>query len=282
MNGNNDKTSENFDKEIDDKYYHNDKPVNGPREITGDDWIYHDTYGSGCVIERTQNNIDVFFMERGSMKIEMTSKLHKIVTFNSKLLDKYLVFDNVNYLNDIINEYKSNGKEALEERDLFYQKWKPCLLKTMTPHEIYNFFGETSKFWNLRMLKKDIFTTDLNEFNDYMNILKDDNLSISKRFDIICNEAKYKKIFGVIGCCIASAILSILYPKECIVYTRARDDFLKYFNIKMQNTTGKKSILDEYFQYSFFGRIFKEKYNFRDLAEVDCFVGFVKVNYLKK
>jgi hypothetical protein len=214
------------------------------------------------------------------MTIRISNQLNKIFSFDSKLLDKYFIINNVHSLDDVIDKYKSNGKKSLEERDLFYKKWKPCLLKTMDTSDIYNFFEESSKIWTLMMLKKNVLSKDVDEFNIYMNILKDNSLSILKRFETVCNKAKHMKIFSGISYGITSSILSILYPEECIVYNNASNDFLEYFNIKMQNTNGKKPI-DRYFQYSLFGRILKEKYNFRDLIEVDCFIGFVKVNYLK-
>jgi len=272
---------ENFDNEIEDKYYKNEKPVNNLLDIIRDDWIYHDNFGLGYIVEKNETNIDVFFIERGSMKIGISNRLNKIFTFDSKLLDKYFAIKDVNSLNKIIDEYELKGKKLLEERDIFYQKWKPYLMNKMSSTDIYNFFEESSKIWTLMMLKKNLLSNDVDEFNDYMKILNDNNLSILKRFEIVCNKAKSGKIFSGISYGITSSILSILYPTECIVYNNASNDFLEYFNIKMQNSNSKKPV-NRYFQYSLFGRILKEKYSFRDLVEVDCFIGFVKVNYLKK
>jgi HKD family nuclease len=54
-------SKEDFDKEIGDKYYPNDKPVNSLQDLNRDDWIYHDTFGLGCIIEKNINDINVFF-----------------------------------------------------------------------------------------------------------------------------------------------------------------------------------------------------------------------------
>ncbi|WP_461245730.1 phospholipase D-like domain-containing protein [Treponema sp. R6D11] len=275
------KNKENFDKEIEDKFYNNDKPVTNLADLSIDDWVYHDDFGLGRIEEKNEANIDVFFIERGSMKIGISNKLNKIFTFDSKLLDKYFEIKDVNSLSKIIDEYRLNGKRTLEERDIFYQKWKPCLMNEMSSTDIYNFFEESSKIWTLMMLKKNILSGDVDEFNDYMKILNNNNLSILKRFEFVCNKAKSGKIFSGISYGITSLILSILYPTECIVYNNASKGFLEYFNIKMQKSNSKKQT-NKYFQYSLFGKILKEKYNFRDLVEVDCFIGFVKVNYFKK
>jgi HKD family nuclease len=274
-------SKENFDNEIEDKYYKNEKPINNLFDINKNDWIYHDNFGLGFIVEKNETNVDVFFIEEGLKKIVITNKINKIFTFDSKLLDKYFEIKNVNSLNEIIDEYKLKGKKSLEERDVFYRKWKPYLMNEMSSENIYNFFEESSKIWTLMMLKKNILSNDVNEFNDYMKILNDNNLSILKRFEIVCNKAENGKIFSGISYGITSSILSILYPTECIVYNNASNDFLEYFNIRMQKSNGGKPI-NRYFQYSLFGRILKEKYDFRDLVEVDCFIGYVKVNYLKK
>jgi HKD family nuclease len=272
---------ENFDNEIENKYYQNEKPVNDLLDLIRDDWIYHDSFGLGYIIDKNETNIDVFFIECGQKKIKISNKLNKIYTFDSKLLDKYFEIKNGNSLNKIIEEYNLKGKNHLGERDIFYQKWKPYLMNEMSSTDIYNFFEESSKIWTLMMLKKNILSNDVNEFNDYMKILNDNNLSILKRFEIVCNKAESGKIFNGISYGITSSILSILNPTECIVYNNASNEFLEYFNIKMLNSNDKKPI-SKYFQYSLFGKILKEKYNFRDLVEVDCFIGYVKVNYLKK
>jgi HKD family nuclease len=271
---------EKFDNEIENKYYKNEKPVNNLLDLNRDDWVYHDIFGLGYIFEKNGANIDIFFIERGLMKVGISNKLNKIFTFDSKLLDKYFDIKDANSLNKIIGEFKLKGKKSLEERDVFYLKWKPCLMKEMSSTDIYNFFEESSKIWTLMMLKKNILSNDVDEFNDYMRILNDNNLSILERFEIVCNKAESGKIFSGISYGITSSILSILYPTECIVYNNASTDFLGYFNIKMQKSNSKKPI-NRYLQYSLFGRILKEKYNFRDLVEVDCFIGFVKVNYLK-
>jgi len=272
---------DNFDKEMEELYNKNEKPFNDIKEINIDDWINHDVFGLGSVFEKNENSIDVYFIEHGLKKIEINNKLEKINTFNSKYIDKYFEVNNIEKLNQVIEEYKLKGKESLKERDSFYEKWKPYFMKKMSSTDIYNFFYESSKIWTLMKLKKIYISKDADVFNKYMEILNDNNISILKRFDIVCNSKKNKQIIKGIKDGITSIILSFLYPKECIVYNTASNELLKYFNIRIKYSINKR-LTYKYLQYSFFGRWLKENYNFRDFVDVDNFIGFVKVNYLNR
>jgi len=268
-----------FDNDIEENYFQDEKPISNIDEINRDDWIYHDKFGLGYVMEKKEKNMDVFFLEKGIMTLMISNMLQKIFNFDSVLLDKYFSINEIDKFNNIVNQFKKN-KESLEKRSIFYEKWKEYLSRKMTSDEIYLFFEEASDFWTLMELKKNILSEDEKEFNDLLNILNDQNLSIYKRFELACNKKNEGKVFDGIGPGITSTILSILYPDYCIVYNNASNDFLDYFNIESKIKENKP--VNKYYQYLLFCKIIMEKYNFENLIEVDCFIGYVKVNYLRK
>jgi hypothetical protein len=268
-----------FDNDIEKKYFRDEKPINNIDEIKRDDWIYHDKFGLGCIMERNEKIIDVFFMEKGEMKLTVSNMLQKIFSFDSALLDKYFSINRAVEFNSILNKFMEQKEESIKKRYIFYEKWKNYLSREMVSDEIYSFFEEASDFWTLMELKKNILSEDEKEFNSLLDILNNQNLSIYKRFELACNKKNENKVFGGIGPGITSTILSILYPDICIVYNNASNDFLNYFNIESIIKNNKTT--NKYYQYLLFCKIIMEKYNFKNLIEVDCFIGYVKINYLR-
>ena len=196
-------------------------------------------------------------------------------------MNKYFKIENIDNLDNIVNKYKENDNISLVARDVFYKKWRDYLLRKMEPNEIYDFFEDASVFWTLMQLKKNIFSEDCDEFNECLNILRNENISLLERFSNVCDKTNGINILKGIGPGITSTMLSILYPDSCIVYNNASNDFLNYFNIEKTNFKGKKAE-DKYYQYILFSKILMEKYKFKNLIEVDCFIGYVKINYLRK
>ena len=268
-----------FDNDIEKKYFRNEKPINNIDEINRDDWIYHDKFGLGCIMERYEKIIDVFFIEKGEMKLTASNMLQKIFSFESALLDKYFSIHRVVEFNNILNKFMEQKEESMKKRYIFYEKWKNYLSREMVSDEIYSFFEEASDFWTLMELKKNILSEDEKEFNCLLDILNNQNLSIYKRFELACNKKNENKVFGGIGPGITSTILSVLYPDICIIYNNASDGFLNYFNIESKTKNNK--ITNKYYQYLLFCKMIMEKYNFKNLIEVDCFIGYVKINYLR-
>jgi HKD family nuclease len=269
-----------FDDELEKYLYANDKPISEISEINQDNWINHDNFGIGYVVEKTDTILDVFFFDRGRMKIKLTNLVTKIINFESSYMDKYFTINNkIKFDAEIVN-YNKNKSEWLDNRYSFYNKWKNYLLRDMKPDEIYTFFDEAGKIWTLMTLKKNILSDAANEFNAFLNIIRDTNKSIYNRFEIICNKASSGKLFHQISYGITSTILSIIYPNECIVYNNASDKFMEYFDVQLKGLKGEKRV-DRYYRWSLFCKLLKEKYNLIDLLDVDCFIGFIKVNYLR-
>jgi hypothetical protein len=150
----------------------------------------------------------------------------------------------------------------------------------MTSDEIHDFFDEAGKIWTLMTLKKNILSETSIEFNKFLNVVNNNSESVYNRFEKICNKASSTgKIFNQISYGITSTILSILYPDECIVYNNASDIFMEYFGITLKSKRGEK-VVDKYYRWSLFCKLMLEKYKLNDLLDVDCFIGFIRVNYL--
>lgn len=269
-----------FEEEVNNELYVYDKPVSEITDIDQDDWINHDIFGIGYVIEKKQNNIDVFFFNGGRKKLFINNLITKIFSFESKIIDKYFKINNQLRLDEEIHNYNETKTDELEFRRSFYKKWKCFLTENMKPTEIHDFFDEAGKIWTLMTLKKNIVSEASDEFNNYLDFIRDNKESIYKRFEIVCNKASSGKSFNNISHGITSTILSIIYPDECIVYNNASDDFMNFFGIELKSEKSEKTV-DKYFRWILFCNFLKNKYKFEDLLDVDCFIGYIKVKYLR-
>lgn len=267
-----------------DSIFSGHSPIDAIDELKLDDWIYHDDYGVGTIVKITKaqkDTIDVVFLKSDKKTLRWTNRLQKLKNFTNELTKDIFTLEKDNLLTDLKNKfYDTNRDEWINQRNLFYAKWKDKLQSfKLTKQEVHDFFEESATIWTLFGLKKNLLSERVDEFNKYLSILNNEKISIFDRYNNVCGKDNDDAVDGI-GRAITSSILNILYPDTCPVFNNASDAVLEFFGYSANKKRGE-SPAEKYTRFRLISFVLKDKYKFNDLVEVDCFVGYIKVNYLK-
>lgn len=256
-------------------------PTDSNEDLKLDDWIFHNSFGIGTVVEKEKNIIDVVFLKNQQQKLKWTPNIKKLNNFTNDLTKDIFSLEKEIQLQILKQKFEESDKNKwVTQRKNFYKNWKEKLQKGMDKEEIHDFFEEAASIWTLFGLKKNILSENPDKFNNFLSVLNNKSISIYERYNSTVKKDEEESVDGI-GRAITSSILNILYPETCPVFNNASDAVFEYFGIHENRNRGETPA-EKYTRFRLISLILKDKYDFTDLVEVDCFIGYIKVHYINQ
>ena len=156
-----------------------------------------------------------------------------------------------------------------KHRKEFYQYWRPYFTQNFTETQKNTFFSQADQIWNKISRTKSKISLD--DFNACINIANSQNKSFLIKFKEMVQYNGIRELN-------ASIILSILEPDKYPALSGIGEQVIEKLKI-FSNISN--DVLVKYFRYTLLTHILQEKLHIKHLYEVDCFIGYVYVNYVK-
>ena len=263
-----DKESENknlFNKELE------NKSALSSTNFETDNWIIKESILGFVTKVIDHNKAELITLNsKNGIQLYSLKGYRKINNFKDLNTDSVFRFEDENRLNSLYEKYSTEEKQEWEShRQEFYQYWKPFFYQHFSEEQKSEFFFQANRVWG--SMARTEGKIDLDTFNKCIDIANTQNKSFLLKF----NEMNQYTGIGQLN---ASAILSILEPDKCpalnTVGNRVMENLKIFADISNDN-------LVKYFRYTLLTHILQEKLNIQHLYEVDCFIGYVYVNYVK-